>query len=250
MWSRILACALLAIGWLFVCFVVLVGTGSDGTAAAVLVAGYSALAYWFWARAMKRIAVQLQPARRWRGLFFRKNASNREKVFTLTFYAWLALLLYGHSSSFVANGWWNWLAIGWALPIALYFFLPLLVDRHPANIVATFEGSKRSTYYLGQFMLCYVLAWSGVAQGFAAAATRLGGESAHSDFSVTWKSSGGRRINSCRHELEIVNRESNEERKVCVAEEVWEATAVGDVLHAMEKHSWFGRMIIGIGTKT
>lgn len=250
MWSRILVCALLATGWLFFCFVILLRTGSETTAAAFLVAGYSGIAHWFWTRALARISLQLRPHRHGRGLFFRKNASRKEKAFTLTFYFWLALSLYGFSSSFVANGWWNWLAVGWALPIALFFFLPLLVDRHPSNLVPTFERSKRNSYYLGQFVLCYVLAWSGLAQGIAAVATRIGGESAHSDYSVNWKGSSQRGISICRHELGVVSSDSSQEKKVCVAKEFWEATAVGDLLHAKEKRSWFGTMAVELGTES
>jgi hypothetical protein len=63
---------------------------------------------------------------------FRSGASRQEKAFTLFALLWMALSVYGLSNSFVASSWWTWLAVYLAVPISLFFFIQIVLDRHPA----------------------------------------------------------------------------------------------------------------------
>lgn len=108
------------------------------------------------------------------GLLFRRGASKREKAFTLIALLWMGLAIYGIVTRFVATGWWMATATYLALPICLLFFVPMLLDRHPANEVPSYSRLKRSIYCSGQFALCYGFTWLALALGSAALVTRLG----------------------------------------------------------------------------
>jgi hypothetical protein len=185
-----------------------------------------------------------QPQPVFGGFLFRRGASRREKAFTLFALFWMALSLYGITSSFVANSWWNWQAAYLALPISLFFFIPIALDRHPANRVPTFGRLKRGVYYLGQFTVCYVFAWMGLGLGSASVATLIGGQEISGDYRVVWKSDGRWKRRECKHSLRIVRLDSEWNTKTCVDEAFWATTAVGDALRASGRASTFGIMIL------
>lgn len=248
MWLRLLLCGLLAVGWLVVCFGILIRTGSEAIAAAALVTGYAGIFFWFSARVMTSIALSHQPRARERGVIFRRGASNKEKAFTLFVYFWIALSFYGGLSNFAPEEAWLWLATCIAIPVSLFFFLPMLLDRHPGNLVPTYRKSKRRAYYVGQFVMCYGLAWCGLAFGLASVATRLGGEEFAGEYRVSWKSSGARQRRECYHRVKVtrLDLDSGSETELCLRESLWAAIGIGDVLQATGRSSMFGTTFVHV----
>jgi len=180
------------------------------------------------------------------GVLFRRGASKREKVFTLVAMAWMGLGVYGVITRFVAAGWWMTAATYLALPLCLFFFVPLLRDRHPANPVPRYARVKRTIYYSGQLALCYGFTWMALTLGAAALVTRLGGDEFTGEYRVDWKSDGGFRSRECDYRLKLVHLESGWSTRSCVSKAFWSIVSPGDSILATLRSSSVGAMVVKV----
>ena len=174
---------------------------------------------------------------------FRTNASRKEKAFTLFVLGWCVLSIYGLTNSFVAEAHVRVVAAYVAFPLALAFFIPVFLDRHPSNRIRSFGLLKRSFWYLVLITFAYAIAWAGLALGMTSLGTAFFGEKFVSEFKVLSKSDGRSRRSECDHSLRLEELRSNWQTKVCVNEELWAIVRRGDLLQAEGKRSSFGGLL-------
>lgn len=181
---------------------------------------------------------------------FRSNASRLEKVFTLAFFGWVGLSVYGIHIGFIPEPWVKHAAASLALPLALIYYIPLLLDRHPTNRLPTFGVVKRSFYYLGLLGLLYGVAWAGVFVGAPALATQLYGKEQVEELKVIHKSDGSWKRRECDDSVTVQSQQSDWRTTVCVNKEFLQAVNTGEILRATVKRSPFGGMVVKLSRQT
>jgi drug/metabolite transporter superfamily protein YnfA len=174
---------------------------------------------------------------------FRTNASRKEKAFTLVILGWFVLSIYGMTNSFVTEPHLRVVAAYAAVPLALAFFIPVVLDRHPSDRIRSFGVLKRSFMYLVLISFAYGIAWAGLALGVTSLGTVFFGEQFVSEFKVVSKSDGRSRRSACDHSLRLEEVRSNWKTKLCVKEEFWATVRQGDLLQAQGKRSPLGSLL-------
>jgi len=182
------------------------------------------------------------------GIFFRANASTRERAFTLFAFAWLGLGLFGVFG--LHSGFWpEHLVVIWsvylALPLSMMFFIPMLLDRHPSNKVRSWGFIKRYSYYLLLLAFCYGLAWTSLALGAPSVVTHFFGQEFAGEYRVIAKGDGRPRWRDrgCdSYSVDVRALDSDRLTSLC-SESAWTSVKVGDLLSAKGRHSQFGVML-------
>jgi hypothetical protein len=184
-----------------------------------------------------------------RGWLFRANASPREKAFTLCALGWMVVAIYGMATSFVAEAWVTKAAAYAALPLCLFIFIPVLLDRHPSNKMRTYGLFKKFSLYLVLLAFSYALSWIGLAMGSTSLVTRFFGVSFAGEYRVTWKSDGRWRRRECDYFFRLQDTASDWNTKACVSRQFWAMVHQGDVLVSRGKRSAFGTMLLEASLK-
>ncbi len=180
-------------------------------------------------------------------MFFRPNASHRERAYTLLAIAWLCLAVYGIATSFVAESWVKGASGLLAVPIAIAFVTPVILDRHPASKVPSFGLMKRIGFYAVIAAVFYGFSWCALSLGAPSLFTSLLGAERESDFVVVAKSDGTPKRRDCRYSVRLKLRGGEWESKVCLDEEVWKSINLGDVVRGTGKYTVFGGKLEAVG---
>jgi hypothetical protein len=176
-------------------------------------------------------------------LLFRPNASRREKIYTLMFLGLIGLAIYGMTNSFVAEPRVKSTSGYLALPVALGFFVPLALDRHPSNKMAKYGIVKRTFLYIFLLAALYGFSWAGLALGGPSLITHQFGKDRLDEFTVTWKSDGSWKRRECDYSVAIQEKRSSWHTKVCLDKEFWQSITTGDTLKGKRRYSSFGSMV-------
>jgi hypothetical protein len=180
-------------------------------------------------------------------LLFRENASRGEKIYTICFFVFTAMVVYGFAGGFRPSDELYDRAPYLAIPASLALLVPLLFDRHPANRLNTYGWFRKALLYPLVAAMCYLFALVGVAVAIPAVVTRLAGDEFAGEYKVIARGSGTftPKYSCDRYAIHLASPSSGKwaNPKLCYGEEFWRKVKVGDVLLANGHRSRLGVLI-------
>ena len=179
-------------------------------------------------------------------IFFRRNASGREKAFTVAFCGWMGLVIYGVVSGFVPEEWVESGGAYLALAACVLFFLPIGLF-HPSSKLRSYSPVKRFSILVVSLPVCYGVTWAALALGSAALATHFFGYTFSGSYVVTGKGTGrfhwGRYGGGCRYAVYVKNPVTEWHTRLCTDRALWEIVKTGDSVTGTVHQSSFGVLV-------
>ena len=176
-------------------------------------------------------------------MFFRPEARRNEKIFTIFLLASMIAFLYGFLTNIspadpVKNN------IKYISPIlALIYFVPLLLDHHPANKISSFPVFKKIIYYSIALFFAYILAFVIVAYSLPSIFTTLVGQPYKFSAIIEKKNKSTK---GCRHEVKLEGVGYGIHNHVCVNSSLWERANAGDEVQVYSLRSALGIKVTAV----
>lgn len=180
---------------------------------------------------------------------FRPNASRKEKAYTVGTLSWIAATCLGGIYHYFKGIYFGPepeiipFVLGLALLCAFFHWLPLYRDRHPSNNIPSRSLLVRTGVHAALFVASFSLALGTFRWLLGPSLTTSFGTSMSGQFVVTEKSSGRADRRGCNHFVQLRDKDSRWNTKVCLSEQFWETTRVGEIFHGTGHRSIVGRTL-------
>ena len=175
-------------------------------------------------------------------IFFRSNASNAEKIYTVTFLCFGVVTIYGLFQGFKPYSETMLYASYAAIPLCLFLAVPLILDRHPNNKIQSGGVLGKIVYYPLILLFSYLLTWAFVVFSAPAIYTRFLGTDATASFQILEKSSGAWK-KRCQYSFQIKDVDSEFTTKFCTTPDGWQSLNEGVTVKGSVKHTIFGKIV-------
>lgn len=167
-------------------------------------------------------------------MFFREDASVKEKIYTVAFFIWMFVALYGLITDFETSyGFSLWVFLGSVL-FSVVASIPLIKDKHPKNRLHTLSGFGKFKAIGSMYFLLIAFSWAAIGLGLPSLYTGIFGD--YVSEKVVVVELDDRRRKGCDHRVRVEGYRS----KFCVHPDTFERLVVGSRIRIYGSETRFG----------